>query len=171
MPFVFKQCTTEDLDTLLDISKVTFIDTYVAHNNPEDFQSYMEKAFARERITEELRSDTSLYYLACADQKPVGYFKLNREGAQTDINDAGSVELERIYLLKSHQDKQLGNALIQKAIEVSRELKASYLWLGVWDQNARAIAFYEKNGFVKFGQHPFMMGDDEQTDWLMKMEL
>lgn len=170
MPLFFKQCTIEDLNVLLDISRVTFKDTYASQNDPEDFKNYMEEAFASDRIMQELSNGASLFYLAYADDEPVGYFKLNTEGGQTDINEPGSVELERIYLLKSYQGKQLGKELVRKALEVSKGLNASYLWLGVWNKNTRAIAFYEKNGFVKFGEHPFVIGQDKQTDWLMRME-
>ncbi|MBC9798052.1 GNAT family N-acetyltransferase [Sinomicrobium sp. FJxs] len=170
MPLSFKRCTKEDIDVLLDISRETFTDTYATQNNPEDFKAYMEEFFARDRLIQELGSEAILFYLAYANGKPAGYFKLNRAGAQTDINEPGSLELERIYLLKTYQGRELGRDLIQKAIEICRDQKASYLWLGVWDQNARAIRFYEKNGFVKFGEHPFFIGRDKQNDWLMKID-
>ncbi|RNL84501.1 GNAT family N-acetyltransferase [Sinomicrobium pectinilyticum] len=171
MSLSFKKCTTAHLDVLLKLSKITFTETYAAQNDPEDFKSYMEKAFARELVQKELQNGLSFFYLAYDDGEPVGYFKLNPAGAQTDINEPGTMELERIYLLRSAQGKKLGNDLIRKAIEISREQNAAYMWLGVWDQNTRAIAFYERNGFVKFGEHPFVIGEAKQTDWLMKIPL
>lgn len=171
MSLSFQQCTTAHLDVLLELSKVTFTETYASQNDPEDFKSYMDKAFTRKQTEKELQSGLSFFYLAYDNGEPAGYFKLNLAGAQTDINDPGSMELERIYLLRSSQGKKLGNDLIRKAIEVSREQNVSHMWLGVWDKNTRAIAFYERNGFVKFGEHPFVIGKDKQTDWLMKITL
>jgi ribosomal protein S18 acetylase RimI-like enzyme len=67
--------------------------------------------------------------------------------------------------------KGIGKALMLKCIEIAREKKSDVLWLGVWENNQRAIDFYTKWGFEKFSTHIFMLGDDPQTDWLMKKEL
>ena len=64
--------------------------------------------------------------------------------------------------------KGVGPALMQACMDIAKELKKSVIWLGVWEKNSRAIAFYQKWGFEKFGEHIFPIGDDPQTDWLMK---
>ena len=61
--------------------------------------------------------------------------------------------------------------LYDKAIEIAKEKDAEYVWLGVWEENSRAIRFYKKNGFVEFDKHIFKLGDDEQTDVMMKLRL
>lgn len=78
------------------------------------------------------------------------------------------MEIERTYVLRSHHGKKVGQLLYNQALDVALNNKAEYLWLGVWEQNPRAIRFYEKNGFVAFDKHIFKLGADEQTDIMMK---
>ena len=81
------------------------------------------------------------------------------------------MEVERIYVLKEFHGKQIGQILFDKALEIAKEKKINYLWLGAWEKNPRAIRFYEKNGFVQFSTHLFKVGADEQTDVMMRREL
>jgi ribosomal protein S18 acetylase RimI-like enzyme len=97
--------------------------------------------------------------------------KINFGDAQTELKDNKSVEIERIYVLQAFQGKKLGQALYEKAISIAKEMKVKYVWLGVWEQNHRALQFYKKNGFVQFDTHIFKLGNDEQTDIMMKLEL
>jgi ribosomal protein S18 acetylase RimI-like enzyme len=95
--------------------------------------------------------------------------KLNEGGAQTELQKEDSFEIERIYVLSDFQGKGIGRQLLEKAIQMAKEKKASYIWLGVWEENKRAIQFYKKNGFIAFDEHYFMLGDDKQTDIMMKL--
>jgi len=81
------------------------------------------------------------------------------------------MEIERIYVLKDFHGKNIGQLLFEKAIELATQKNANYIWLGVWEENPRAINFYKKNGFVEFDKHIFVLGDDEQTDIMMRLEL
>jgi len=81
------------------------------------------------------------------------------------------MEIERIYISQSFKGRGLGKALIGKAIEEAQNAKLDWLWLGVWDQNAHAIEFYQRQGFEIFGNHNFMMGDVAQDDYLMKLRI
>jgi len=74
-------------------------------------------------------------------------------------------------VLKAYQGRQIGQVLYEKALAVANELQVSYVWLGVWERNERAIQFYTKNDFVEFGQHIFTLGEDEQVDKLMKKNI
>jgi RimJ/RimL family protein N-acetyltransferase len=85
--------------------------------------------------------------------------------------DVNAVEIERIYVLQAYHGKKVGQLLYEKAMEVSVEVNAGYVWLGVWEENQRAISFYKKNGFIEFDKHIFKLGDDEQTDVMMKKKL
>ncbi|MGZ3867413.1 MAG: GNAT family N-acetyltransferase, partial [Bacteroidia bacterium] len=82
-----------------------------------------------------------------------------------------NIEIERIYVQKKHHDKKAGYAIMQKCIEFAKEKKFEVIWLGVWEKNERALKFYEKVGFEKFGTHNFQLGDDAQNDYLVKMDL
>jgi ribosomal protein S18 acetylase RimI-like enzyme len=87
------------------------------------------------------------------------------------LQDEGALEIERIYVLKDFHGKSVGQVLYNKAIDIAKEKKTKYVWLGVWEENPRAISFYKKNGFVEFDKHIFILGDDEQTDIMMKLIL
>ena len=97
--------------------------------------------------------------------------KLNKEDAQTDINDLEGLEIERIYVRQQFQGNGYGRELIEFALERARLLKKQYAWLGVWEKNAAAIAFYERMGFQEVGKHTFRMGDELQSDYIMKKEI
>jgi ribosomal protein S18 acetylase RimI-like enzyme len=104
-------------------------------------------------------------------QDVIGYLKLNMGASQTEVKDNNALEIERIYVLKEFQGKKVGQMLFDKAIKIAKEHHIAYVWLGVWEENKRAIQFYTKNGFVEFDQHVFVLGDEAQTDIMMKLQL
>lgn len=167
----FRACNIEDLDELVEISRVTFVDAFEKLNNPDDFNNYLAKAFSIERIKSELLDTNIQFYFTYLNNSLVGYFKLNEGEAQTESFKEDTLELERIYVLQHFQGKQIGKAMLYKAIAIANAKKASFLWLGVWEKNKEAIKFYERYGFKKFMTHPYLIGKDKQTDWLMKLIL
>ncbi len=167
----FKKCTFDDLETLRIISYQTFYDTFSESNTPSSIDAYMDNAFQIKKLESELSNPHSAFYFLYNEDEIAGYVKLNEYEAQTDIHDPNSIEVERIYLLEDFQGKGLGKALIDKAIDVAHNVKKDYLWLGVWEKNEKAIAFYKRNGFFKIDQHSFFMGDEEQTDYIMRKDL
>jgi ribosomal protein S18 acetylase RimI-like enzyme len=80
-------------------------------------------------------------------------------------------ELERIYVAESQKGKGLGKLLIEKALERAAFYQNDWLWLGVWEENTKALTFYKRLGFEPFGNHLFYMGDDPQNDHLMKLKI
>jgi len=171
MQLHFRKCTRNDLKTLLNISKTTFIDTFEKQINPDDFQNYIASAFNEDAFSSQLNNNNSNFYFAYVNHELAGYFKLNTSDAQTDVNDPDAVELERIYILKSFQGQKIGTRMLHKAIAIANELHARYLWLSVWENNKSAIRFYEYHNFEKFGEHPSIIHKDIPPDWLMKREL
>lgn len=157
-----------DVDRLQQISRQTFAETFAASNTEENMKKYLEEAYSLEKLTAEIQDHNARFYFAKVGGEVVGYLKLNSGVAQTELKDERALEIERIYVLSSWHGKQVGQLLYDKAIEVARELKADYIWLGVWEENHKAIRFYERNGFIAFDKHIFRLGDDEQTDMLMK---
>ena len=87
------------------------------------------------------------------------------------VNDIDSLELERIYILKEFQGAGLGKDLLDYTISIAIEHGKKYIWLGVWEHNERAKRFYQKNGFYRIGEHSFVVGDDAQTDFVMRKDL
>lgn len=158
----------KDLETLQNIAIQTFTETFAEDNTEEAMRSYLEESFNTEKIKSELNNPDSLFYIAWEEDNPVGYLKVNSGKAQTELQDETSLEIERIYVKKSHHGKKVGKLLYNQALETAQQLGKSYLWLGVWEKNLRAINFYSKNGFVEFDKHIFRLGEEEQTDLMMK---
>lgn len=163
-----RKTTLNDIKLLQDIGRKTFFETFSESNSEENMRKYLEDGFSIEKLTEELNNKNSEFYFAVMDEKVLGYLKLNFGASQTELKDTNSLEIERIYVLQEYHGKKVGQVLYEKAIQVAYEKEAIYVWLGVWEENPRAIRFYEKNGFVEFDKHIFKLGDDEQTDIMMK---
>ncbi len=170
MSLVFKICDINDLEELIEISKSTFITAFEKDNDPSDFKEYIEKAFSEKQITKELTNPNSTFYFVYKKNVLVAYIKLNTGDAQNEFQNDDSVELERIYVLKEFQGQQIGKHILEEVIQIAKEKKVNFLWLGVWEENKGAIKFYERYGFQKTGTHPYYVGNDKQTDWLMKLD-
>ena len=128
-------------------------------------QSHTAQKFNPQQISLELQDANNQYYLAYNEGIAVGYLKLN-------LNDAANgLEIARIYARQTHWGRGVGQVLLQQAITVAQTNRIPYIWLGVWQQNPRAISFYQKMGFVIIGTMPYYMGDEAQTDWIMKLKV
>jgi diamine N-acetyltransferase len=166
-----QKVTPADILKLQEISKQTFFETFAAENSEENMRQYLEEGFSIERLTAELSDPNTDFYFALLGNKIIGYLKLNSGASQTELKDEKAIEIERIYVLKEFHGKKVGQILYGKAMEVAKQKQADYVWLGVWEKNQRAINFYRKNGFVAFDKHIFKLGNDEQTDIMMKLGL
>lgn len=166
-----KRVTLRDIDHLQKISRETFYETFSSGNTEEDMAKYLNEELSIEKLTTELTDKNSEFYFATLDNKIIGYLKINFGQSQTELKDSKAVEIERIYVLKEYHGKKVGQILLDEAIHIARQRNADYVWLGVWEENPRAINFYKKNGFVEFDKHIFKLGEDEQTDIMMKLTL
>jgi diamine N-acetyltransferase len=160
-----------DIEQLQLIGKQTFTETFAEGNSEENLQKYLKEGFTIKKLSSELSNQNSEFYFAKLDNKIIGYLKVNFGQAQTELSDRNTLEIERIYVLKQYHGKKAGQILYEKALDIAINSNAEYLWLGVWEENPRAISFYKKNGFVEFDKHIFKLGEDEQTDLMMKLEL
>ncbi|MCA0366263.1 MAG: GNAT family N-acetyltransferase [Bacteroidetes bacterium] len=160
-----------DIDHLQKIGRQTFYETFSAGNTEENMTKYLDEGFSSEKLTTELNDKNAEFYFATLEKNVIGYLKLNFGHSQTEIKDDKAVEIERIYVLKDFHGKSVGQLLYDKAIEVAKQKNSDFVWLGVWEENPRAINFYKKNGFVEFDKHIFKLGNDEQTDIMMKLIL
>jgi GNAT superfamily N-acetyltransferase len=160
-----------DLATLLDLAQTSFVQAFTEGNKPENVQAYLSEAFTPVQLEKELRNPASTFLLASLEGKLVGYTKLNLAAAQTDVQDPESLEVARLYTVEEVWGKGVGQFLLNAALDFAKEKGKTFVWLGVWEHNARAISFYEKNRFKAFGSHPFPFGDEIQTDWLMRVEV
>ncbi|MFC7686400.1 GNAT family N-acetyltransferase [Ureibacillus sp. GCM10028918] len=171
MTIKIKKCTLEDLQTLQKISTETFNDTFKDQNSPENMQAYLERAFNLKQLEEELSNQFSQFLFVYFNNEVAGYLKVNTSDAQTEKMGDQSLEIERIYIKSEFQKHGLGKYLLNQAIEVATTLHKEKIWLGVWEKNENAIAFYRRMGFEQTGVHSFYMGDEEQIDYLMTKTL
>jgi ribosomal protein S18 acetylase RimI-like enzyme len=163
--------TFNDAAILLELSRKTFYDAFAHLNNAADIDAYAGKAFTLQKFRQELSDPYSYFYFAIVDNNIAGYIKINFNTAQTELQDPNALEVERIYILQQYQGQQLGKQLLSFAINTAVNKNLKYVWLGVWEHNYKAISFYESQGFIIFSSHSFVLGNDKQTDLLMKKEL
>ena len=166
-----RKINIDDLEALKNLSIQTFMETFEEVNTEEDMQKYLDEKLSIEKLKTELENPNSEFYFAENNEEILGYLKLNFKDAQTEKLAENHFEIERIYVLKAFLGQKSGQILFDKAIEIGREKNLEYVWLGVWEENHRAIRFYGKNGFEIFGKHDFVLGEDVQTDLLMKMKI
>lgn len=167
-PITIRLVRPSECEELLALSRKTFYDAFEHVNNPDDFKAYTAVTFLPEKILAQINNPNSAFYFALIDGEKVGYIKLNYSSAQTEFKDEDAVEVERIYVLATQQGKQIGKQMIDFAVAKAMADKLHYIWLGVWEHNHSAIRFYEREGFKQFSTHEFWVGNDRQTDLLMK---
>ena len=165
------KCTYEDLDSVILIGRETYYDTFQSMNSTATMEQYLDEAFCSKKIEAELKNPQSSFYFLYDKGSLVAYMKLNLPPAQSDLNEKESLELERIYVRKDYKGSGYGRFLIKKALSFARENRCTYIWLGVWEKNVKAIEFYKKMSFEIFDTHTFQMGDEIQNDYILKMEL
>lgn len=172
MEFIdIKKVTIHDILQLQIIGRETFSETFSSSNTEENMKDYLEQGFSNDKLMDEMNNEDSEFYFALIENKVIGYLKINFGESQTELKNEESLEIERIYVLKEFHGKKVGQILYEKAIQIANLKNVDYVWLGVWEENPRAISFYKKNGFVEFDKHIFRLGDDEQTDIMMKLKL
>jgi ribosomal protein S18 acetylase RimI-like enzyme len=161
----------QDLHTLINISAKTFTDTFAEYNSQENMALYLEENFNQDQLRNEI-SDPSNYFVLVIDQDEViGYAKLRENTLAGGLRNENAMEIERLYIAHEHHGKRAGAALMQACLDIVEEKGYNVVWLGVWEHNARAIDFYNKWGFEKIGDHKFLLGNDLQTDLVMKKTL
>lgn len=166
-----KEITIKDIEQLQDIGRRTFQETFSSNNAAESMAKYLKEGFSEEKLLAELRHEGTQFFFAIKGGDVIGYLKLNTGEAQTELQDSNGLEIERIYVLQQYHGAKVGQVLYEKAIQVANDMNLDYVWLGVWEENPRAINFYKKNGFIAFDKHVFKLGDEEQTDIMMKKVL
>ncbi|WP_074722848.1 GNAT family N-acetyltransferase [Flavobacterium frigoris] len=160
-----------DLESLQLIGKQTFTETFAAVNTAKNLSNYIAQSFNAQQVTKELTNPDSSFYLAIFDAKIIGYLKINFGSAQTELMNEHAMEIHRIYVLQEYHGEKVGQLFIDQVLEIAHQRQVEYIWLGVWEENYRALGFYAKNGFVEFDKHVFTLGDDIQTDLLLKLQI
>jgi len=165
-----REATADDVEELAKLAASTFRDTFEDRNEPANMDSYLGQWFSVDRIRSELDDSNSTFFLAFGDphDPPIGYVKLKAGQTAAAVQGPDPVELERLYVSRQTIGTGVGAALMQTCLAESADAGFRTIWLGVWEKNEPAIAFYERWGFEIVGSHIFLLGSDEQTDMIME---
>src|SRR5438105_1862828 len=169
---VIRQAGVADAEALAELARRTYDDTFAAVNTPANMEAYLSAAFSVEQLATELRDPRGTFLMADLEGQNAGYAKLLRDGdIPKCVPPKRAIELVRLYVDKSVLGAGVGAALLQDCMDRARNAGFQTVFLGVWEHNGRAQAFYRKWGFERVGEHIFQMGDDPQTDWWMMRQL
>lgn len=169
-PVTLRSATTSDAPLIATISRQTFSETFNEHNTPENMALFMSSTFSTEKLISEVLASPEQFVLATADGQVAGYLRIANGNQPPEIVLSKPMEICRLYVLREMIGKGIGQVLMNEALRLAAEHDILDLWLGVWEHNERAIRFYRSFGFERFGEHPFLLGTDVQTDWLMKRQ-
>lgn len=171
MNVMIRRAQASDNVLLAELGARTFYDTFAADNSPEDIADYLAKTYGPVQQAAELADGSMVILIAEIDGEAVGFAMLQMEASEEGITGARPMELKRLYARQGWIGRGIGAALMRASLDEAQQRGHDTLWLGVWERNARARAFYEKWGFVEVGTHVFIVGGDPQTDVLLQRAL
>jgi ribosomal protein S18 acetylase RimI-like enzyme len=166
-----RAATVADAEKLTELAARTFYDAFADMNTPQNMKAYMSKAFTVEQMTSELSDPQAKFLIAEVDGVAAGYAKLLADKVPPGVSGQNPIELSRLYVDKNYLGSGVGNDLMQACLNEARSLGHRTIYLGVWEHNYRAQAFYFRWNFRVVGNQIFQMGSDAQMDWLMEREL
>ena len=169
---VIRQANVSDAALLTRIGLQSFCEAFEKDNNPDDFKTYIDEAFTEDQLASDLSEPGSIFYIAYSHGEPAGYARIRKS---TEVNDQFPgkqvIELHRLYALNRYIGRGIGKALMNHCLGEAKAQGCEIVWLGVWEHNLHAQGFYKNFGFEKFSSHVFMVGNDPQTDYLLKKDL
>jgi diamine N-acetyltransferase len=169
--FFIRRAVPADAPMLSKLSSVTFFDTFSSTCTSDDIQQFISSSFNPQIVFEELQNPDDYYFIAFMDGVAAGYIRMKEDESEVaEIRKHRSIELKRIYVAREFQAQKIGARIMNFALRFAAAKKYNILWLGVWEHNVKAQAFYKKFGFIDSGvTHPFPIGSTPQTDnWLYR---
>jgi diamine N-acetyltransferase len=171
MTIKIRSASADDAPVLSLFGATTFRDTFESGNTSQDMERYLAEAVTPDRQATEIADSAGAVLLAehiseSGDAELVGYAHLVSGDAPAAVRGAAPLELKRLYVARAWHGRRVAQRLMEAAIDAARARGAQTLWLGVWERNPRAVAFYAKYGFARVGEHTFVLGGDAQTDWI-----
>jgi ribosomal protein S18 acetylase RimI-like enzyme len=160
-----------DAELVAEIARRTFIESFGEFNTPENMEIFLHEQNTVERQKAEVGAPGRHFLLAYVGEEPAGYVSLRVGEPPKELKGEKAIEIVQLYSEKKLIGKGIGPALMQAALDLAAEQGFDWVWLGVWEENLRAQAFYRKWGFERFGEHIFFVGLDAQTDHWMKKKL
>jgi diamine N-acetyltransferase len=165
-PFI-RHATLRDTELLTELGARTFAETFAVDNTEANMKAYLADAFNHETQAAELSDVDSLILIAEVDGEAAGYAMISSGHTAEGVTGEKPIEIVRLYVSKDSLGSGVGAALMQACIDEAADKGFDTIWLGVWENNFRAQAFYRKWNFTEVGTHIFMLGDDRQTDLVM----
>jgi diamine N-acetyltransferase len=166
------KCQTDDAAELLTVARQSFMDAFEKVSNPDNFKTYIAKAFTPSVVAEELaHSESVFYFMKNDDNETVGYIKLRWDASEEFFPNEKALQLQRIYLLEKHWNKGYGKVLLDFCENYARQNAYEWIWLIVWFENHGAIRFYEREGWEKFGHKDFPFGNEIHRDFALRKKL
>ncbi len=156
-----------DAPMLRELGTRIFVDTFGEANTQENMEAYLASAFSLPQVQREVNDASSTVLICEIAGVPIGYARLRSGPAPAEVIGKRPLELVRLYVDRAYHGRGVAAAMMQRCIDAAREGGHDVLWLGVWEHNPRAQAFYRKWEFKMVGTQMFHLGDDEQTDWVM----
>jgi len=161
-----RRAVQSDASALAELAARTFAETFAADNTPEDLNAHLLSSYGVAQQSAELTDPDVLTFLAYRNAELIGFAQVRRSPAPSCVVEERPIELHRFYLARAAQGTGAAAPLMLEVRAAAEELGGRCLWLGVWERNPRAVAFYLKSGFTKVGSHEFIVGSDRQTDWV-----
>jgi diamine N-acetyltransferase len=171
MEMTIRRAIPADAEMLTRLAASTFYDAFVSSNTPENMQAYMSEAFNLKAIESELTDPRSKFLIAEVGGEPAGYARLYEGEVPECVTGPDPIEIVRLYIEQRWWGSGVGRALMQTCLDEALQSGHQTIYLGVWEHNHRALAFYWKWGFEIVGSHILKVGDDPQNDWWMERKL
>ncbi len=171
MGLIIQRASAADAHNIAVLSQQTFYDTFADFNSKEDMAKFMNESFSIEKLVAEFNDPRNIFLTAFINEELAGYAKITDSKNPDQLGTVDAIEINRIYAAQKAIGQGVGKALMEECLNIAILKSREWVWLGVWEKNERAISFYKKFGFEKFGEHDFVLGVDVQADWLMKKKL
>jgi ribosomal protein S18 acetylase RimI-like enzyme len=162
----------DDADALAAFGERTFREAFGPDNRPEDVELYVGFTYSAERQGAVITDPDRITFVGESEGVLAAFAQLRADGSTPDcVTGPAPIELLRFYVDRPWQGRGVAHELMDAVVAAARSRGAHTLWLGVWERNPRAIAFYGKHGFRDVGCQPFKLGGDDQTDRVMARAL
>ncbi len=168
---LIREATTKDAKLLVELKQQTFRDTFEGENEPGDMDIYCERHFNENIQRSELESNQFTLFICECEGETSGYAQIHWQSDTDSIDARNPAEIQRFYILKQWHGKGVAKQLMKVCLEEIANHLCDIVWLGVWEHNQRAIAFYQKYLFNVVGNKTFTLGTDHQNDFIMSRRL
>jgi ribosomal protein S18 acetylase RimI-like enzyme len=166
-----RKAKIEEVPAVRELAIEVYNDTFAEHNTPENLEAFFKDSYGLERFTTEFTEPETALYVALDELKIIGFLRLRKSSEVDKYLGTNHLELHRLYIHRDYHGSAVSKMFMEEALAYAKKEKFEWIWLGVWEKNFRAQKFYSKWGFERFSEHVFQMGDDPQTDWLLKRKL